>query len=119
VRQRIAAQDARAQQAWVRWERSVLVALEEAEDAMTALVREQERNVHLAEAATQARRAVGFAQTQYREGLTDFQNVLDSERAAAELEDDVAQSRAAITTDLIALYKALGGGWESAPAVGP
>lgn len=119
VRAKIAAQDARAQQALIRWERAVLVALEESENAMTAFLREQVRSAHLAEAAVQARRAVGFAQTQYREGLSDFQNVLDSERAAAELEDDVAQSRAAITTNLISLYKALGGGWESAPAVAP
>jgi NodT family efflux transporter outer membrane factor (OMF) lipoprotein len=113
VRNRIAAQDARARQALVRWQRAVLAALEEAENAMAAFVREQTRAARLGEAATEARRAVEFAQTQYREGLTDFQNVLDSERVVADLEDQVAQSHALITADLIALYKALGGGWES------
>jgi len=113
VRSRIAAQGARAAQALVRFEQAVLVALEEAENAMTAFVREQARAVQLAEAATQARAAATFARTQYEEGLTDFQAVLDSERAVAELEDQVAESRASITADLIALYKALGGGWES------
>jgi NodT family efflux transporter outer membrane factor (OMF) lipoprotein len=114
TRRQIAAQDARAQQAMLRWEHTVLVALEEAENAMTAFVREQTRRSHLADAAAEARRAVQFASTQYTEGLTDFQNVLDSQRATADLEDQLAQSRATITANLIALYKALGGGWENA-----
>jgi NodT family efflux transporter outer membrane factor (OMF) lipoprotein len=114
TRRQIAAQDARAQQALARWERTVLVAVEEAENAMTAFVREQTRRTHLGEAAAEARRAVQFASTQYLEGLTDFQNVLDSQRATAELEDQLAQSQATITANLIALYKALGGGWEQA-----
>jgi NodT family efflux transporter outer membrane factor (OMF) lipoprotein len=111
VRNRIAAQDARAQQAMVAWERSVLFALEEAENAMSRFVHEQTRAGDLAEAATAAGQAVELAQTQYREGLTDFQNVLDSERAKVELEDQLVQSRAAITGNLIALYRSLGGGW--------
>ncbi|HEX5051736.1 MAG TPA: efflux transporter outer membrane subunit [Planctomycetota bacterium] len=118
VRRQIAAQDARAQQALVQWRRTVLAALEQAENAMTAFVREQTRRTHLAEAATQARRAVQFASAQYTEGLTDFQNVLDSERESADLEDQLAQSRAAITGNLIALYRALGGGWENAMPLG-
>ena len=61
-------------------------------------------------AASQARRAVDLAQTQYREGLSDFQAVLDSERIAATIDDDLASSDAAVATNLIALYKALGGG---------
>ena len=61
-------------------------------------MREQARRGSLREAATQARRAVELAQTQYREGLSDFQSVLDSERALAELEDELAQSDAAIAT---------------------
>jgi NodT family efflux transporter outer membrane factor (OMF) lipoprotein len=112
VRGRIAAQDARTQQALARWERTVLVAVEEVENAMTGFLREQVRRAHLAEAATEARRAADVATTQYRLGLTDFQNVVDFERAAAELEDQLTQSRALITTNLVALYRALGGGWE-------
>jgi outer membrane protein TolC len=98
--------------AQVRWERSVLRALEESENAMTAFVREGVRRRSLLEAATQARRAVELAQTQYREGVSDFQVVLDSQRALTVLEDELAQSDAAVTTDLVVLFKALGGGWE-------
>jgi NodT family efflux transporter outer membrane factor (OMF) lipoprotein len=112
LRNRVEAQDARAEQALVRWERAVLLALEESENGMTAFVREQARRRSLAEAAAQARRSVELANTEYGEGLTDFQAVLDSERALAALEDDLARSDAAIAANLIALYKALGGGWE-------
>ncbi len=112
LRRRVEAQDERAEQALVRWERAVLRALEETENAMTEFVREQVRRGFLVEATAQARRAVELAETQYGEGLSDFQTVLDSQRELAALEDDLAQSDAAITTSLVALYKRLGGGWE-------
>jgi NodT family efflux transporter outer membrane factor (OMF) lipoprotein len=116
LRDRVNAQDARVEQARLRWERTVLAALEESENAMTAFVREQLRRASLEKAAAQARRAVELAQTQYRSGLSDFQAVLDSERAVAGLEDDLAQSDAAVTTDVVRLYKALGGGWPETEA---
>lgn len=109
LHQRVAAQDARAEQALVHWERAVLVALEEAENAMSAFVREQARRASLLAAATQARRSVELAQTQYSQGLSDFQPVLDSERTLADLEDQLAQSDAVVATNAVALYKALGG----------
>jgi outer membrane protein TolC len=115
LRNRVVAQEARAEQALARWEHTVLLALEEAENAMTAFVREQARRQSLLEAASQSRLAVELARTQYVEGLSDFQVVLDSERALAQLEDELAASDAAITTGLIALYKALGGGFEHDP----
>jgi len=110
--ERVNAQDARAEQARLGWEQTVLSALEEAENAMSDFVREQERRAALSEAVSQARRAVELARTQYTEGLADFQTVLVAERALADLDDQLAVSDAAITTDLVSLYKALGGGWE-------
>jgi multidrug efflux pump len=115
LRERVAAQDARAGQALVRWERAVLGALEETEAAMTAYVTGQARRGELLDAAIQARRAVELAQAQYGEGLSDFQPVVNSERVVADLEDQLAASDADIATSLVALYKALGGGWEHAP----
>ena len=112
LRNRVNAQDARAEQAMLRWERTVLVALEETENAMTAFVREQTRRASLLEAASQAQLAVQLARTQYKEGLSDFQTVLVAERAVAELEDDLATSESSIATNFVVLYKALGGGWE-------
>ena len=114
LRSRVAAQDARTEQALVRWQRTVLLALEETENAMTGFVREQARRQSLASAVVHARRAVELAETQYRAGLSDFQPVLDSQRELADLEDELALSMAATATDVVALYKALGGGWEHA-----
>jgi outer membrane protein TolC len=114
IRGRVEAQDARREQALVRWERTVLLALEEAENAMTSFVREQARRDSLVQGTAHIRDAVGLAQTEYREGLVDFQVVVDSERALADAEDEVARSEATISTSLVRLYKALGGGWEHA-----
>ena len=115
LRELVRAQDARAEEAALAWERAVLDALEEAENARTAFAREQVRRDFLAAATGEARRAVEFARTQYGEGLTDFLAVLDSERALADLEDQLSASDAAVTTGLVALYQALGGGFEHEP----
>ncbi|MBX3463189.1 MAG: efflux transporter outer membrane subunit [Planctomycetes bacterium] len=112
LRQRVRELEANAEAAQIAWEQTVLLAIEETENAMTRFVREQERRDALGRAAAQARRAVELAQAQYREGLSDFQSVLDSERIVATVEDDLATSDAAVTSHLIALYKALGGGFE-------
>jgi len=111
----VAAQEARSQQALLGWETVVLLALEESEGAMTRFLREQTRLADLREAADQARRSVELARSQYTEGLSDFQAVLVSERGLAELEDELATSESGVTTHLVALYKALGGGWEEGP----
>jgi len=117
IRGRVDAQDARAEEARLRWERTVLRALEEAENAMTGFVREQQRLRSLRAAVADGGRTVELARTQYREGLVDFQVVLDAERVYADLGDDAARSEADVSSNLIALYKALGGGWEpEAPA---
>ncbi len=69
------------------------------------------------EASQAARHAVELAQDQYTSGLTDFQSVLNAQRALLSLQDQLAQSEGAVTSNLISLYKALGGGWTSlAPA---
>ncbi len=113
ARGRAEAQAQSAEIARLAWEQSVLRALEETENALASFGHEQERRASLELAAGHARRAVELAQTQYREGLTDFQAVVDSQRVVAGLEDDLASSDAAVATHLIALYKALGGGFET------
>jgi outer membrane protein TolC len=112
LRQGVIAQEARTEQALARWERTVLLALEEAENAMTAFVAEQSRRRSLGEASSQAEKAVELARAQYTEGLSDFQAVLVAERSLADLEDELAQSDAAAATHFVALSKALGGGWD-------
>lgn len=110
LKQRVAALAADAEAAQVAWEKTVLQALEEAENAMTRFVREQERRASLQRAAVQAARAVELARSQYRAGISDFQAVIDSERTVATIEDDLVNSDAAVAGSLVAIFKALGGG---------
>ncbi|MBL8752511.1 MAG: efflux transporter outer membrane subunit [Planctomycetes bacterium] len=119
LRQRVAALTANAEAAQVAWEQTVLRALEEAENAMTRFVHEQERRASLQRAAGEARRAVDLAQSQYRAGLSDFQSVIDSERTVAAIEDDLVGSEAAVTTNLVAIWKAIGGGLPALPERAP
>jgi NodT family efflux transporter outer membrane factor (OMF) lipoprotein len=109
LRRQVEVQDARAERALVQWERTVLTAIEETENAMSGVMRGQSRRQSLLEATAQARRAVELAQFEYNEGLSDFQAVLDSQRALAQLDDELAQIDAGIATHFIALQKALGG----------
>jgi len=113
IRQRIKASSARQEQALAAYEGAVLAAYEEAENALVAFVREQVRRDNLTDTVSSAVLANQLARTRYRSGLIDFQQVLETERARLAFEEQLAQSSAAVTTDLIAIYKALGGGWES------
>jgi NodT family efflux transporter outer membrane factor (OMF) lipoprotein len=94
---------------------AVLTALGDVENAMAALANTRTREVALALAVDDARNALLLAQSQYRAGLVDFQTLLDSERSLLSSEDGLASARADRATALIQLYKALGGGWQSAP----
>jgi NodT family efflux transporter outer membrane factor (OMF) lipoprotein len=112
VRSQIRVEDAQTEEALANYEQTVLFALREVEDSMVAFVQEQERRDSLSRAASASRRAVDLVSTLYRTGLTDFQNVLDSQRTLFEQEDQLAQSEGLVTQNLISLYRALGGGWS-------
>ncbi len=96
------------------YQQTVLTALKDVEDSLASYRTEQLRHQALVDAATAAHQAVDLAKQQYDQGITDFLTVLDAERAEFGTQDSVAQSERNISTDLIALYKALGGGWEVA-----
>jgi NodT family efflux transporter outer membrane factor (OMF) lipoprotein len=98
------------------WEQQVLVALGEVRDSIGAFAEERQRRTNLVEAVAAATQAVAFAQERYVQGVTDFQNVLDAQRTLASLQDQLASSEVAVATNVIALYRALGGGWAMAPA---
>lgn len=112
----IEVKNARQQQALIAYEKAVMAALGDVEIALTAYATEQTRLASLSEAAEASRRAFGIANELYAQGLVGFLNVLDAERSLLGVEEQQAQSRAAIITDLTALYKALGGGWDQTPA---
>jgi outer membrane protein, multidrug efflux system len=113
IRSNIALQNARLTQAQLRYRSTVLVALQETEDALVNYSFEQERRVHLQDSVARNQTAVQLSRERYRSGLADFLTVLDAERQLYNSEDLLAQSQIAVTTNLIALYRALGGGWEA------
>ena len=106
-------QDARLQQLIVVYQDSVRQAAREADDAATGLIKALERDRILSEASIAADRSVTLANAQYREGYSDFQRVLDAQRALFAQQDIYLVNRGTAVNNLIALYKALGGGWYS------
>lgn len=117
IRANVRVQDARQEEALDAYEKTVLNALDEVEDALAAYAKEQVRRGTLATAVASDRRELAIARKLYANGLAPFINVLDAERSLYLAEDNLIQSDQAISLHLIALYKALGGGWES-PASG-
>ena len=111
TRSAIAEQEALQEQALIAYRQTVLTALQEVEDALVASAQEQERRRSLADAVAANRKAVSLAKTLYTEGQTDFLNVLDAQRSLFLTEETLALSTSAMATDLVALYKAIGGGW--------
>jgi multidrug efflux system outer membrane protein len=112
IRSQIQAANAREQAALAAYEKAVLVSLEDVENALVAYAKEQERYRWLQEQVKANRRAVDLANQLYTSGASDFLNVLDAQRSLYQAEDDLAQSERTVAANLIALYKALGGGWE-------
>src|SRR5690606_9391561 len=117
IRANVAVQDARAEQALARYEQALLRALEEVETALVVHAREQVRRRALEQAVESNREAVEMARSLYANGLGGFLDVLDAERSLLLSEDRLVQSETAVTTSLVALYVALGGGWEQAEAL--
>ena len=111
VRSNIAVQRAAAEQVLIAYKQTVLTALQDVESALIAYDREQVRRATLADAVAANRRAVDLANTLYQQGETDFLNVLTAQRSLFSSEDALEQSDRSVTQNLIALYKALGGGW--------
>jgi NodT family efflux transporter outer membrane factor (OMF) lipoprotein len=125
IRANIQVQDARQEQTAIAYERAILIALQEVEDNLVSFAQEQERRELLARAVDANAKAVGLANERYVRGLEGFLNVLEAQRGLFLSEDQLVLSNSFVLTDLISLYKALGGGWqvfepapdpESAPA---
>ena len=116
VRRNIEIQSALQEQALIQYEATVISALEEVENALMSFAEEQRKRDSLHEATQAAQMAVELAQDKYEAGLADFSDVLDAQRSLLSFEDQLAQSNGTVTSNLIRLYKALGGGWTSMPA---
>jgi NodT family efflux transporter outer membrane factor (OMF) lipoprotein len=100
-------------EAAIIYRRTVLGAWHEVDNSLSAYENEQRRRDQLIEAVAQNQRAVSLAQTRYQEGVADFLQVLDAQRSLLATQELLADSTTAIDTDLVSIYKALGGGWET------
>ncbi|HOI96573.1 MAG TPA: efflux transporter outer membrane subunit [Syntrophobacter fumaroxidans] len=108
----IEVQNAVQEQTLLAYDKTILTALKDVETALTAYAKEQEHNRSLAEAVAHNRKAVDLSMRLYLVGKIDFLNVLNAQRSLYLTEEGLALSNRTLTTNLIALYKALGGGWE-------
>ncbi|MEJ5301632.1 MAG: efflux transporter outer membrane subunit [Thermodesulforhabdaceae bacterium] len=113
LKQAVEAEKALAEQALVTYKATILNALEEVENTLMAYSEELRRQESLAKAEEAARQAAELAKQRYASGLIDFGAVLEAERSHLAFQDQLIQSRGAVTSNIIRLYKALGGGWDS------
>lgn len=112
IRSNIKVQDERQEQALTRYEQAVLRALEDVENGLVAWSREQERCGSLAEAVTAGRQSLSMSTELFTKGLINFLDVIVVAQSLVDAESRLAQSETAVSSNLVALYKALGGGWE-------
>jgi len=106
-------QKALQQESLLAYQKTVLTALQDVENALVAYAKQHERRKNLVDAVAANRKAVVLATQLYTQGQTDFLNVLDAQRSLFVSEDSLVQNTCNLSTDLVALYKALGGGWDS------
>ena len=114
LRANVAVREASAEQSRLAYESTVLLAMEEVENALVAYGQERQRRDELRVAAINFREAQSLAKDLYAQGLASFLEVLDADRSAYSADDALATSEARVATNLVALCKALGGGWTVA-----
>jgi len=105
-------QDARLQELLITYQNTVLMAQQEVEDNLVAFLRARERAGFLAQSTASARKALDLAVSQYREGIKDFTTVLTAQQALLNEQDNLAVTLGNISSSLVGVYRALGGGWE-------
>jgi NodT family efflux transporter outer membrane factor (OMF) lipoprotein len=113
IRANIEVRNAQDEQALLTYRKTVLNALAEVEDALVAYAKERTRHQALQASAADFKRSQMLALDSYEEGYATYLDVLDAQRSLYQAQDSVAQSDQQLIDDLIALYKALGGGWQT------
>jgi NodT family efflux transporter outer membrane factor (OMF) lipoprotein len=104
---------AQQREAAINFEKTALTAWHEVANALIAYRAEQQRRAELVRAVAQNRKALALSQSRYKEGVADFLTVLVAERSLLASQQQLASSTTTVSTDLVALYKALGGGWQA------
>ncbi len=115
LRANLEEQRALADQSFVLYQKAVLTALADVETALYSYTKERERRAALADSLRAEQAAADLARELYTAGRTDFSNVISADRQRLDAQDSLAQSDRQIIDDLVALYKALGGGWDFEP----
>ena len=106
--------NARQEQALATYEETVLTTFQNVEDGLVAYANEQTRYQALNDSVVANQRALQISTELYRTGNGDFLSVLDSERSFFSTQDQLVDSQRIVSENLVTLYKALGGGWETA-----
>jgi multidrug efflux system outer membrane protein len=119
VAARIRASEAHADAELNRYQQTVLLALEDTENALVLLSRTRDRRDALVGAVASSERAAELAEARYQGGAVDYLSVLDAQRTVLSFQLQLSESQTRTITSLIALYKAVGGGWEFAPETPP
>ena len=112
IRSQIKIEDAKAEQARAAYEKTVLGAFEDVEAGLINYSEELNRLRYLNKSVDAEKKTV-----QYKNGLTNFQTVLDAERVLFAQEDRLADSEGALVRYLVGIYRAMGGGWNAAQAI--
>jgi NodT family efflux transporter outer membrane factor (OMF) lipoprotein len=112
IKNSVRTEDALLQQLIVNYEDTVLRAQQEVEDSMVGFLGRQEEEGYLLDSVKASQRSVDLSMLQYKEGMVDFQRVLDSQRFLTEEQDLWTRTRGDVILNLVSLYKALGGGWQ-------
>ena len=113
LRSTLQLREAQQQEAAVNFQKTVLQAFHDVDNALTAYQAEQSRRNELVQAVTDNQHALVLAQSRYQQGVADFLTVLDAERSLLAAQLQLADSTTTVSSNLVALYKALGGGWET------
>jgi multidrug efflux system outer membrane protein len=113
VRSNVKASEARSDAALASYQRTVLQAVEDVDNAIVGYNLQRERVLKLQDQVTNSRHAADLARIRYNEGAADFLLLLDAERTQLEAEDSLADAQAAINLRAVSVYKALGGGWQA------
>ncbi len=113
LRRTLELREAQQQEAAINYQKTVLTAFHDVDNALIAYRAEQNRRDRLSAQVGQARRALSLAQQRFRQGLSDFLEVLTAQRTVLQAEQQLADSTTTVSTNLVQLYKALGGGWET------
>ncbi len=113
IRANIEGQNARQEQAALFYEQSILIALADVENGLVSFANEQVRGKSLQESAASNEKAVELANERYQRGIEGFLSVLVAQLSMYSLQDQLVESQSMVLTDLVSLYKALGGGWET------